>query len=212
MSYAMDALNAIFGNRAKVKIMRLFLFNPETPFFLREVSSRTQVSPNAARKELGNLIEAGILKKRPVVKNVEIVRGKKTVVKKARGEGYVLYSKFPYLEPLKNLLVVSSVSADSSLVKRFAAVGRLKFFLAAGVFIQNWDSRVDILLVGDGLSLRKIETAIRGIEADIGKEIAYSAFETQDFEYRLGIHDRLVRDILDYPHVTLLDRLGVEPR
>jgi len=208
----MDALDAIFGNRAKVKILRLFLFNPETAFFLREVSRRTRVSPNTVRKELSNLTEAGILKKRPIVKNVETIRGKKAVVKKARGEGYVLYGKFAYLEPLKNLLVISSVSADESLVRRFAGVGRLKFVLAAGIFIQNWDSRVDILIVGDGLSLRKIETAIRGIEADIGKEITYSAFETQDFEYRLGIHDRLVRDILDYPHVTLLDRLGVEPR
>jgi DNA-binding Lrp family transcriptional regulator len=208
----MDALTAIFGNRAKVKILRLFLFNPETPFFLREISRRAQISPNAARKELGSLAEAGILKKRLIVKNIEIVRGKKTVAKKARGEGYILYGKFAYLEPLKNLLVISSVSADESLVKRFAGIGRLKFVMAAGVFIQNWDSRVDILLVGDGLSLRKIETVIRAIEADIGKEIAYSAFETQDFEYRLGIHDRLIRDILDYPHVTLLDRLGVEPR
>ena len=84
--------------------------------------------------------------------------------------------------------------------------------IAAGVFIQNWDSRVDLLIVGEELNLHKIESIIRNIESDIGKEISYSAFETQDFEYRMGIHDRLVRDILDYPHVTLLDRLGIEVR
>jgi hypothetical protein len=81
--------------------------------------------------------------------------------------------------------------------------------IAAGVFIQNWESRVDLLIVGDDLNITKIESVIKMIESEIGKEIAYSAFETQDFQYRMGIHDRLVRDILDYPHVTLLDRLGV---
>ena len=60
------------------------------------------------------------------------------------------------------------------------------------------------------IHLDKIETVIRVIESEIGKEIAYSAFETTDFEYRIGIHDRLVRDILDYPHITLIDRMGVE--
>jgi hypothetical protein len=90
-------------------------------------------------------------------------------------------------------------------------VGKLKLVVASGLFVQNWDARVDLLLVGDDLDLRRIENAIKSLEAEIGKELAYSAFETADFEYRLGIHDRLIRDIIDYPHVTLLDRLGIEP-
>ena len=49
------------------------------------------------------------------------------------------------------------------------------------------------------------------IESEIGKEIAYTIFDTTDFEYRLGIHDRLVRDILDYPHMTLIDKFGLGP-
>ena len=84
--------------------------------------------------------------------------------------------------------------------------------VASGIFIQNWESRIDLLLVGDELNLQKIEGVIKVIESEIGKEIAYSAFETHDFEYRYGIHDRLVRDVFDYPHVTLIDRLGVEPK
>jgi len=191
----MDALTAIFGSTAKVKILRLFLFNQEAPFTAADISDRTQTHSTHVRSELSKLFDAGILKKR-----------------KAAGNWvYSLNGKFAYLDSLKNLLTVSSISADESLAKRFAAVGRLKLLVTAGVFIQNWDSGVDLLLVGDGLNLHKIETAIKGLEAEIGKEISYSAFETQDFEYRFGIHDRLIRDILDYPHVTLLDRLGVEP-
>jgi hypothetical protein len=43
----------------------------------------------------------------------------------------------------------------------------------------------------------------------MGKEIRYSAFETGEFQYRLGMYDKLIRDVLDYPHETVLDKLGV---
>ncbi|MBU6231954.1 MAG: hypothetical protein KGI45_03265 [Patescibacteria group bacterium] len=210
----MDTLIALFGSEAKVKILRLFLFNPSTPFFLKEIASRTQVLPRAVNHELRLLEKADILiKKRQISKEVmQTGKADKITSKKIHGIGYVLNTKFPYLDPLKNLLTITSLQADESLAKRFTNAGRIKLFIASGVFIQNWDSRVDLLVVGDELNLAKIESVIKGIEAEIGKEIAYSAFETQDFEYRYGIHDRLVRDILDYPHVTLLDRLGIEPQ
>lgn len=208
----MDILTALFTSPAKIKILRLFLFNEGTPFLASEITDRSKCPLGKVKHELGILSKAGLIKKKNVLKEIEVKRGKKTSVKKLSGVGYILNDKFPYLEPLKNLLTVASIHADESLAKRFAGSGKIKLFVASGVFIQNWDSRVDLLIVGDELNLNKIEAAIRVIESEIGKEIAYSAFETPDFEYRLGIHDRLVRDILDYPHVTLLDRLGVEPQ
>ena len=208
----MDTLTAIFGTESKVKILRLFLFNPETPFFPVEVARRTKCSPAAVKRELAVLAEANVLKKRLVSKDVSAASLRRGGLKKLRGLGYALNERFELLEPLKNLLTVSTVPADESLLKRFNGIGRLKLFMASGIFIQNWDARVDLLIVGDELDLHKIEDIIKDIEAEFGKEISYSAFETQDFDYRFGIHDRLIRDIFDYPHVTLLDRLGVEPR
>ena len=207
----MDTLIAIFGSAAKVKILRLFLFNESTPFLLKEVAEKTKCLVKITRKELSMLEKAEIVKSKHVSKEVQIIRGKKTIVKKLEGQGYILNSKYPYLDPLKSLLTITSLRVDESLAKRFTNAGKIRLFIASGVFIQNWDSRVDILVVGDELNLNKIESVIKVIESEIGKEIAYSAFETQDFEYRYGIHDRLVRDILDSPHVTLLDRLGIEP-
>ena len=206
----METLIALFGNQTKVKLLRQFLFNPATPFLPKELAYRTKCAPTAVRKELTPMARAGIIKRKQVLKSIEARQGDKIVFKKLKGEGYILDEKFPYLDPLKNLLTVASLHADESLAKRFTNAGRVKLFIASGVFIQNWDSRVDLLMVGDDLNLSKIESVIQMIESEIGKEISYSAFETPDFEYRLGIHDRLIRDILDYPHITLLDRLGIE--
>lgn len=206
----METLSTLFGTNAKVKILRLFLFNSETSFLLEEISSRTNCTKECVKSELLPLIKIDLLKKKDIVKDVEIKKGKITRIKKAKGAGYSLNAKFTYLEPLKNLLTIASLRADESLTKRFTNAGKIKLFIASGVFIQNWDSRVDLLIVGDDLNLSKIENVIKGIESEIGKEISYSAFETQDFEYRLNIHDRLVRDIIDLPHITLLDRLNIE--
>jgi hypothetical protein len=189
----METLTALFGSAPKIKILRLFLFNSTVPFAAKEISDRTTCKTPVVSRELNGLIKADIIRKRHTTKGVT----------------YILNEKFPYLDPLKNLLTVASIQADETLTKRFGGSGKIKLIIAAGVFIQNWESRVDLLIVGDDLNITKIESTIKTIESEIGKEVSYSAFETTDFQYRIGIHDRLVRDILDYPHVTLIDRLGV---
>jgi hypothetical protein len=54
----------------------------------------------------------------------------------------------------------------------------------------------------------RLKSAIRDLEAHIGHELRYAAFSTADFTYRLGVYDRLIRDILDYPHQIIVDKLN----
>ncbi len=188
----MEILAKLFGGPAKVKLMRLFLFNPDEIFTLKDLKARTRLQGSAINKELGALVKLGLIKKAHTKK-----------------PSFGIDSRFPYLPALKDLLITVSLNADASLAKKFAKAGRIKLFLASGVFLQEWDARVDLLIVGDGLSMAKVVKVVSEIEAEIGREISYSAFETDDFQYRLGIHDRLIRDILDFPHATIVDRLGV---
>ncbi len=212
----MDTLAQLFGSATKVKLMRLFLFNPEVAFSLSDIAKRVKVPSNEVRKEITRLIATGIVKKRSVVREIHPRtggkgrKGKHAEVKKVHDLGYSLDQKFLYLQALKNLLITVSLHADNSLIKKFSNVGKLKLFIASGVFIQDWNTRVDLLLVGDDLDMSRIEAVMKTIESEIGKEISYSAFETEDFDYRLGIHDRLVRDILDAPHTVLVDKMGIQ--
>jgi len=64
--------------------------------------------------------------------------------------------------------------------------------------------------VGDNLKRGAIDSVVRGIEAELGKEIIYSVFETDDFKYRLSMFDKLIRDILDFPHQKIVDRLNID--
>ena len=64
--------------------------------------------------------------------------------------------------------------------------------------------------MGDYLKPGKIDTIVRKIESEIGRELRYSICDTGDFVYRLNAYDKFVRDILDYPHDKVIDKIGLE--
>ena len=123
----------------------------------------------------------------------------------------MLNPSFPYLPAIRNLLINTMLVKYSDIVRKLNSVGKIKLIIVSGVFIHDLDSRVDLLIVGDGLRGSALDNVIRGIESEIGKELRYAAFETADFQYRLGMYDKLIRDIFDYPHRKILDRIGLPP-
>ncbi len=100
--------------------------------------------------------------------------------------------------------------SDTEILSRLSRAGKMKLIITTGVFIQNHDSRIDMLVVGDRLNLKLIERTIRNMESEIGRELRFVVLETDEYKYRLGVYDKLVRDILDFPHQKLLDKLGAE--
>lgn len=191
----METLSKLFGSEAKVKIMRLFLFNPETVFDTDNIAERVKVDTPHVRKEVNQLEKIGLIKTRTSHRN-----GKK---------GFMLNSQFDYLMPLQNFLINVEPLNPKEIVKRIAKLGSIKLILIAGVFIQEPESRVDMLIVGDHVKKASLEHVIKTLESEIGKELRFAYFTTEDFNYRNGMCDKLTRDILDYPHRKVLNKLGV---
>jgi hypothetical protein len=207
----MEILGKLFGSEARVKIMRLFLFNPDKAFTREDVTERAKVAMHAAKHELSILRKMRLIRSKGFMKRIVRKSGNKSRFARKKVGGFTLNSAFPYLGDLQRLLIDSSLLKDEELLRELNPSGRLKLVITAGIFIQDADSRVDLLVVGDHLRRNTLERAIRGIEAEMGTELRYAAFETNEFNYRLGMYDKLVRDILDYPHSIVLDRLGLPP-
>jgi hypothetical protein len=180
----MEILGKILGNSARVKIMRLFLFNRGKSFTTNEVIKRSRVNPVLAHRELRLLYSVGFLKRRL--------------------KDWSFNSSFKYGGEFEGLLLSSDTLSKQAILDNFKKVGRIKLVIISGVFIKNHDSRVDLLIVGDKMKRSKIEEGIRKIEAEIGVELVYAVFETKEFLYRLNMYDKLVRDIIDYPHEIVL--------
>ena len=207
----MDILGKLFGSEQKVKIMRLFLFNPETPFNAEIISDRIRIDLFSIRDELATLRQMKLIKPKSFTSRVVVrKKGKQKIVRK-RMSGFVLNASFPYMEELQRLLLDTSLLKGDEIVHKLSPAGRLKLVIIAGLFIQDAESRLDILVVGDHLKRATVDHKIKTMEAEIGKELRYAAFETHEFNYRLGLYDKLIRDVLDYPHLIVLDRLGIPP-
>jgi len=204
----MDILSILFGSEARVRIMRLFLFNPEITFDVDTVSEKSKVDKNVVKKEVIILEKAKLIKNKDFGKTVEDKNGKK-VNSKIKTHGYYLNQEFPYIIALKQLLIKTKMLEGGEIVKRLSKAGKLKLVIVAGVFTQEKDSRVDMFVVGNNISKTALSKVIKSIEAELGKELVYVCFETQDFQYRLGMYDKLIRDVMDYPHQVLLDKISL---
>ena len=205
----MDILENIFGSNSKVKIIKLFLFNHESVYGVGEVADRAKVSRTVAKREIINLENASFLKPRSFSKEVKIQRDRKIVFGHKKAEGWMLDYKFPYLEAVYNFFSELSVFNPKDLENRLSKAVKVQLLIISGLFIKNADSRVDLLIVGDGVKEDTLETIIKNIESEIGREIKYAVFETSEFKYRLSVFDKLIRDILDYPHEKIVNKLGI---
>jgi len=180
----MEILGKVLGSPARVKVMRLFLLNKGKAFTSKEIVKRSRLSSDIVRRELKLLSSISFTRK--------------------KGDKYTFNPLFKYAYQIEELLVNAETLDKQSIINNLKKTGRLKLLVVSGIFIKDKDSRVDMLLVGDGLKRAKIEEQIRKFEAEIGKELSYTIFNTKEFVYRVSMYDKLVRDILDFPHEILV--------
>ncbi len=68
---------------------------------------------------------------------------------------------------------------------------------------------MDMFVVADGVKQLAMDRVIKSIESDMGKDIRYAVMSAADFEYRMSMNDKLVRDVLDFPHKILSNKIGL---
>ncbi len=204
----MDILAKLFGSPSRVKLMRLFLMNPEDVFDMPEVSKRSKVPSAQLRKEIKLLADVGLIKQRIIVKMIPKRGGKEGALDKKKVNGYGMDPSFPYLSALRSLVTEIALGKED-VAARFRNCGQMKLIIVSGIFLDESNSRVDILLVGDKLKRPIIEGVLRRLEAELGKELTYGILESAEFDYRYGIYDKFIRDILDYPHLVVLNKLNL---
>ncbi|HEU4677463.1 MAG TPA: hypothetical protein VFS75_01940 [Candidatus Paceibacterota bacterium] len=198
-----DSLAILFGNQARVKLLRFFLFNPKQEFTFDDISRRAKLVRRTARTEINALERAEVIKRKMIyVKHP-------TKDAKLRVQGYVLNDKFPQLNSLQSFFFETAPINGTTLLKHLRKAGPLDFLASTGVFMREFDRRLDFLVATKKLNEHRVEIAVRALEAELGIEIRYATFSTEDLIYRVGMYDKLTRDVFDYPHQILVDRVGV---
>jgi hypothetical protein len=121
--------------------------------------------------------------------------------------GYKLNTSFPHNQALKELLFDFQSLDKKELVTRFKLIGRIKLFVLSGIFIGDTKSRVDILIVGEGIKRQKAEKILESLSAELGRDVVYSIMDVEEYEYRYKMYDKFLRDIIDMPHERVIDKM-----
>lgn len=189
----MQSLGKLFGSPARLKMVRLFVFNQDSALTLAEVTLRAKLSKEVARKELNELLAAGLLRK----------KGMQTPMR------YQTNPRFEHLTALDSFIRETTSVRPQDIVTALRRAGTLRVVALSGFFTGILEPQIDLLVVGDNIDERLLLSSVRSLEAELGREIRYASFATADFRYRLSVYDRLLRDVFDYPHRLLIDKIGL---
>ena len=188
----MDPLAKLIGSSPRLKTLRLFMFNQGIAFTSSEVAERLKLSSAVARHEIAELLDSGVLRKKVGVTT-----------------RYQTNPRFEHLAALDTFIHETSNAHPQTIIKALRKGASLQLVALSGLFTDVLESQVDLLVVGDRANERALTRAVRSLEAELGREIRYAFFTTPDFRYRYGVYDRLLRDVFDYPHRLLIDKIGL---
>ncbi|MDP2651899.1 MAG: winged helix-turn-helix domain-containing protein [bacterium] len=189
----MERLSRLFGSPARLRTIRLFMFNQDSALTSAEVAERTKLSKEAASREIKELLAAGLLRK----------KGTRPPTR------YQADPHFEHLIPLNAFIRETTSVRPKKIVSELKRAGTLRLVALSGHFTGILEPQIDLLVVGDHLDERILAHVVHALEAELGREIRYASFATADFRYRLGVYDRLLRDVFDYPHRLLIDKIGL---
>ncbi|OHB18949.1 MAG: hypothetical protein A2854_00885 [Parcubacteria group bacterium RIFCSPHIGHO2_01_FULL_56_18] len=131
--------------------------------------------------------------------------------KRLRRRGAALYranERHPLTGPLAELLTVVGRPSAGSILASFRGVRGLVLIVASGILAGDPRSSVDLLIVCRNPKNDRLLRSIRKVERLVGLPVRYAVLGIEDYAERQKSFDRLMRDITEFGHVTLL---GEEP-
>lgn len=182
---------------SRAKILRLFILNDAEHFTPVEIARRASVTARSAKHE----VEA--LKKMGIIKEERSNGGQSIHTKSVR---YRLDSNFKFTNALSTFIHEVTPTQFGDVEQALKRTGRLNVVILSGVFMGDTTRPADLLIAGDYIHDERLEKVVRTFEPKYGREIRYAVFSTPEFRYRLTIHDKLLRDTLDFPHRVLINK------
>ncbi|MBI4093575.1 hypothetical protein HY417_01295 [Candidatus Kaiserbacteria bacterium] len=199
-----DFLTTLLGNSNRARLLRLFALNAAQVFTTAEAAKRSGIKVIVVAAEIRALEKMGVVKKAKL--SIKVGKEKRTVTGKQKEDAWALDEAFKFVGALSKFVHEVSPIQHKALLVALKGSGRLSAVVLSGSFMGDPSRPADLLIAADALNESRLDAAIRGFEPTLGKEIRYAVFSTPEFRYRLTIEDRLIREILDYPHFILLDK------
>lgn len=182
---------ALFGSRARARLIRFFAMNPDAEFPLSDIVERTLLSRGNVQSEVRRLAK------------IKFIHEKS----RKRRRYYMMNTAFPFSLELKSLVSKLNVNAQSHVFKKLKIIGEVKLILISGLFLNYPKAKVDMILVVNNVNRSKLKRAIHHLEAEVGKEIRFALMNAEELHYRLNMLDRFFIEFLEGPYEEVVNRV-----
>jgi len=185
-------LERFFTSKTRVKLLTLFILNPDRELHIREIVRLIKENINAVRRELHNLEETGLLKSKQT----------------GNMKQYTLNKNMPLYEELASM-VLKTEGVAKILKEHLNELGSIQSAFIYGSFANNTaqvNSDIDIFIIGS-INEKKLIPALHNLEKQLSREINYVLFTPQEFTTRKRKKDPFVMNVLKEPKVSLLGDL-----
>ncbi len=174
------ALQKIIVSKTRLGLLKVFFDQPKESFYIREAVRIVGEEINSVRRELNNLVDAGLLGKER--------RGNRLF--------YFLKKDYPFYSDLLSIMA-KVVGLGGEIIKNRSRLGELKFVAFSSAFL-NWEgsqAEVDFLIVGR-VVLPEIGKLVVKEEKRRGREINYAVMDLKEFRLRKRSSDPFLINIL----------------
>ncbi len=184
----------------RVRLLRLFLENPQDRFYVREITRRIGAHIHSVRREISNLQKLGLIAARE--------DGVKTPQTNRRY--YEVRPDFLLFEELRSFILKSHTLLQSDFARALQESGDVKYLAFTGHFVGAKDMPTDMLIVGR-VKREDCRRWVRLLEQELGRLINYTLMTPEEYEHRKKMTDRFIYQVLESPKIALVDKLNILP-
>ncbi len=182
-------LETLISSETRVKILTLFLLNPEKEYYIRQVERLVGKNYALVRKELARLEAFGLLRSET----------------KGNQMYYTVDRNF-FLYPELQRLVLKTEGVARVLKERLNELGDLECIFIYGSFASGTagaTSDIDLFIVGE-VDEDRLIPLINESERTLQREINYTLVKKEELRERIDRADPFVTNVLNKPKVMIL--------
>ncbi|MCA9328470.1 transcriptional regulator [Candidatus Saccharibacteria bacterium] len=211
-------MEQLFGSKTRVKLLKLFMSNPNRSFYVREITRKIEEQINSVRRELANLLSLGVITSDSTDNKLY----------------YEVNQKWEHYPALRELFTGKRAKATTSIraaadkkdekaaseveavveeektvkpsvdAKVWDKVGNIAGLVYSGVLTRDDKSPVDVMIVGD-VPISRAEGAVAELEKQEGKELRYAVMELDEWKYRRTVNDKFWLQVMAAKKQVVVD-------
>ncbi len=174
-------LKELLVSEVRIKILKLLILNPDKSYHVRAIVRGVGAEINAVRRELENLTNINLLRRRQSSNRIY----------------FTCDTNHVYYADLVSLMGKEE-GLGGILLKHIRELGDVQFAVLSKSFLTNKPSsqlEVDLFIVGN-IKLDSLEKIISNFQTETSREVNYSTMSAEEFRHRKRSNDQFVMSFL----------------